>query len=140
MTRSSSRMIRIRTQGFSLGFFTIGRWDKVCHQSTPQRQACTVMKTCIITSHVHHSERGSVISDCLVTGSVMTSHVHHSERGSVISDCLVTGSVMTSHVHHSERGSVISDGLVLYILYGYTAYKYIECLHLLILCIQVLLV
>ena len=43
-----------------------------------------------------------VISDCLVTGSVMTSHVHHSERGSVISDCLVTGSVMTSQVHHSE--------------------------------------
>ena len=39
----------------------------------------------------------------------MTSQVHHSERGSVISDCLVTGSVMTSHVHHSERGSVISD-------------------------------
>ena len=38
----------------------------------------------------------------LVTGSVMTSHVHHSERGSVISECLVTGSVMTSQAHHSE--------------------------------------
>ena len=63
-------------------------------------------------SYVHHSERGSVISDCLVTGSVMTSQVHHSERGSVISDCLVTGSVMTSQVHHSERGSVISEYLV----------------------------
>ena len=32
----------------------------------------------------------------------MTSKVCHSERGSVISDCLVTGSVMTSHEHHSE--------------------------------------
>ena len=32
----------------------------------------------------------------------MTSQVHHSERGSVISDCLVTGSVMTSQVCHSE--------------------------------------
>ena len=32
----------------------------------------------------------------------MTSQVHHSERGSVISDCLATGSVMTSQVHHSE--------------------------------------
>ena len=43
---------------------------------------------------MRHSERGSVFSDCLVTGSVMTSQVRHSERGSVISDCLVTGSVM----------------------------------------------
>ena len=42
----------------------------------------------------------------------MTSHVRHSERGSVISDGLVTGSVMTSQVRHSERGSVVSDGLV----------------------------
>ena len=50
-----------------------------------------------MTSQVHHSERGSVISDCLVTGSVMTSYVCHGERGYVISDCLVTGSVMTSH-------------------------------------------
>ena len=24
------------------------------------------MKTCVMPSHVHHSERGSVISDCLV--------------------------------------------------------------------------
>ncbi len=53
-------------------------------------------KNPVIMSHVRHSERGSVISDCLVTGSVMTSHVCHSEGGSVISDCLVTGSVMTS--------------------------------------------
>ena len=37
----------------------------------------------------------------------MTPHVCHSKRGSVISDCLVTGSVMTSQVYHSERGSVI---------------------------------
>ena len=43
-----------------------------------------------MTSQVHHSERGSVISDFLVTGSVMTSQVHHSERGYVISDCLAT--------------------------------------------------
>ena len=47
-----------------------------------------------MTSQVHHSERGSVISDCLVTGIVMTSHVCHSERGSVISDCLVVCSVV----------------------------------------------
>ena len=39
----------------------------------------------------------------------MTSQVYHSERGSVISDCIVVGSVMTSQVYHSERGSVISD-------------------------------
>ena len=25
-----------------------------------------VMKTCVMTLHVHHGERGSVISDCLV--------------------------------------------------------------------------
>ena len=42
-----------------------------------------------MTSQVYHSERGSVIYDCLVTGSVMTSQVHHSQRRSVISDCLV---------------------------------------------------
>ena len=61
-----------------------------------------------MTSQVYHSERGSVISDCLVTGSVMTSEVHHSERGSVISDCLDTGSVMTSQTH---RCIIASEGL-----------------------------
>ena len=63
-----------------------------------------------MTSHEHHSERGSVIYDCLVTGSVMTSQVYHSERGSVISDCLVTGSVMTSQVHHTTM-IIASEGL-----------------------------
>ena len=32
----------------------------------------------------------------------MASDGHHSERGSVISDRLVTGSVMASDGHHSE--------------------------------------
>ena len=32
----------------------------------PRRQTCVIMKTCSLTRHVCHSERGSVISDCLV--------------------------------------------------------------------------
>ena len=36
------------------------------YQSMPRRQTCIVMKTCIMMSHVCHSERGFVISDCLV--------------------------------------------------------------------------
>ena len=55
--------IRICTQEFILGFFAIERHGKICHQSMPQHQTCVVMKICIITSH---SERWSVISDCLV--------------------------------------------------------------------------
>ena len=35
----------------------------------------------------------------------MTSQVYHSERGSVISDCIVVGSVMTSQVR------IVSEGL-----------------------------
>ena len=31
-----------------------------------RRQMCVIMKTCVTTSHVRHSERGSVIYDCLV--------------------------------------------------------------------------
>ena len=34
-------------------------------QNMPRHQKC-VMKTCVMTSRVRHSERGSVISDCLV--------------------------------------------------------------------------
>ena len=48
------------------------------------------------------------LSSLIVLLQEVLSQVHHSERGSVISDCLVTGSVMMSQVHHSERGSVIS--------------------------------
>ena len=36
-------------------------------QSMPQRQTCIIIKTCVMTSHVPRSERGSVIADCLVT-------------------------------------------------------------------------
>ena len=49
---------------------------------------------CYDITYVCLSERGSVISDCLVTGSIMTSQVCHSERGSVIYDCLVVCSVV----------------------------------------------
>ena len=35
-------------------------------QNMPQSQTCAMMKTCVMTSHVHF-ERGSVISDCLVS-------------------------------------------------------------------------
>ena len=52
----------------------------------------------------------------------MTSHMHHSERGSAICDCLVTGSVMTSHMHHSERGSAICDCLLYFTLVGVVTY------------------
>ena len=38
----------------------------MCLQSTPRHQTYIMMKTCTMTSHVRHSERGSVISDCLV--------------------------------------------------------------------------
>ena len=33
-------------------------FHKICHQSTPQRQTCVVVKTYIMMSHVGHSERG----------------------------------------------------------------------------------
>ena len=102
VARSSFKMMRVGiqiwTQEFNKWLFTIAsaRQDNICHQCMPQRQMCVVIKTCIMTSKVHHSEWGSTISDCLVTGSVMTSHVHHSERGSAISDCLVWSSRLLS--------------------------------------------
>ena len=40
-------------------FSPLGDRNKICH-----RMICVMMKTCIMTSYVHHSERGSVISDC----------------------------------------------------------------------------
>ena len=39
---------------------------EIRHKSMPRRQTCVVIKTCIMTSQVRHSELGSVISDCLV--------------------------------------------------------------------------
>ena len=35
-------------------------------RNMPRRLTCAIMKTCVMTSHVRHSERGSVTSDCLV--------------------------------------------------------------------------
>ena len=50
------------------------RYAKICHQSTPRRQMCVMMKTCVMTSHVRHSERGSVISD--MPGSHRTCYIN----------------------------------------------------------------
>ena len=58
------KMIGIWSLEFIYEFFTLARYDNVCHQTTPRRQMCAMMKTCVMTSsHVRHSERGS---DCLV--------------------------------------------------------------------------
>ena len=52
--------------GSLLKNFTIGREENICHQSTPMCQKGVMMKTWIMTSHVHHSERGSVVQyDCM---------------------------------------------------------------------------
>ena len=49
----------------------MGDWTIIiCHQNSQWHQTCAVMKTCIMTSHVHHSERESVISDCLVVDDI----------------------------------------------------------------------
>ena len=42
-------------------------------QNTRWRQTCVMTNTCVMTSHVRHSKRGSVISDCLVSYAI----VHH---------------------------------------------------------------
>ena len=65
-TRSSTKMIR---NGIGIWtkkiLFTIERYDKICHQSTPRRQTCVMVKTWVMTSHERHSEPGSDVHDCL---------------------------------------------------------------------------
>ena len=39
----------------------------------PQCRKFVIMKTCVMASHVRHSERGSVIADCLVMMCVIAS-------------------------------------------------------------------
>ena len=53
----------------------------------PQRQMSHIMKTCIVASHVHRGERGSVISECLVFKLDMFSgHVRDGVQGAQSTD------------------------------------------------------
>ena len=55
--------LSIRTQRIYLRI--LHHWE--IEHDMPQHQTCIIMKTCIMTSHVRHGERGSVIYEGLST-------------------------------------------------------------------------
>ena len=67
MALSSSKMVRItNVLKDSSPLRDMTRYDM------KGRQTCVTMKKCIMTSKVHHSERGSAISDCVVLVRIMS--------------------------------------------------------------------
>ena len=111
VARSTSKLIRIGTSRSTLkNLFTdsspLGDRNKRCHQSMPRCQTCIMMKTCVMTSHVRHRQRGSVISDCLVIDGnirgvmwrvILTSQALWQEL-----NCLVSSSIHCSMVGCKE--------------------------------------
>ena len=63
-------------------------------------------RECYDITQVHHSERWSVISDCLVTGSVMTSH-----RCIIASEGLSSLIALLQEVLWHHRCIIVSEGL-----------------------------